>query len=117
MSRPLSAWVADKLGLAGAVRSYEVKHACYGATLALRQAVEWKESGAAAGKAALVIAADVALYELEDPGEPTQGAGAVAMVVDEARSPPSIPAPTRGASRSSTSGDRWARSTRESTVP
>ena len=83
MSRPLSAWVADKLGLAGAVRSYEVKHACYGGTLALRQALEWKLSGAADGRAALVIAADVALYELADPGEPTQGAGAVAMIVDE----------------------------------
>ncbi|MDA8018496.1 MAG: hydroxymethylglutaryl-CoA synthase [Thermoanaerobaculia bacterium] len=82
MSRPLSAWVADGLGLRGAVRSYEVKHACYGGTLALRQAVEWKLSGAAAGKAALVVAADVALYEPGDPGEPTQGAGAVAFVVD-----------------------------------
>ena len=39
--------------------------------------------GAAAGKAALVIATDVALYALGDPGEPTQGAGAVAMIVDE----------------------------------
>lgn len=85
MSRPLSAWVADRLGLAGAVRSYEVKHACYGGTLALRQALEWKLAGAARGKAALVVAADVALYELEDPGEPTQGAGAVAMVIDEPR--------------------------------
>ncbi len=83
MSRPLSAWVAEKLGLHGAVRSYEVKHACYGGTLALRQALEWKLSGAASGKAALVIAADVALYELSDPGEPTQGAGAVAMIVDQ----------------------------------
>lgn len=85
MSRPLSAWVADKLGLSGAVRSYEVKHACYGGTLALRQALEWKMSGAAGDKAALAIAADVALYEPRDPGEPTQGAGAVAMVVDEPR--------------------------------
>ncbi len=83
MSRPLSAWVADRLGLAGAVRSYEVKHACYGGTLALRQALEWKMSGASAGRAALVIAADEALYELRDPGEPTQGAGAVAMIVDQ----------------------------------
>lgn len=83
MSRPLAAWVADGLGLRGAVRSYEVKHACYGGTLALRQAVEWKLSGASNGKAALVIAADVALYEPRDPGEPTQGAGAVAFVVDE----------------------------------
>lgn len=85
MSRPLSAWVAEALGLAGEVRSYEVKHACYGGTLALRQAVEWCASGAARGKAALVIAADIALYEPADPGEPTQGAGAVAFVVDDAR--------------------------------
>ena len=83
MSRPLSAWVADRLGLQGAIRSYEVKHACYGGTLALRQAAEWRLSGAAQEKAALVIAADVALYEPGDPGEPTQGAGAVAMVVEE----------------------------------
>ena len=40
-------------------------------------------SGAAQDKAALVVAADVALYEPGDPGEPTQGAGAVAMVIDE----------------------------------
>lgn len=85
MSRPLSAFVADKIGLRGAVRSYEVKHACYGGTLALRQAVEWKRSGASRGRAALVIAADVALYASGDPGEPTQGAGAVAFVVDDAR--------------------------------
>lgn len=85
MSRPLSAWVAESLGLKGAVRSYEVKHACYGGTLALRQAVEWKLSGAAGNKAALVLAADVALYAEGDPGEPTQGAGAVAMVIDDAR--------------------------------
>lgn len=95
MSRPLSAWVAEKLGLSGAVRSYEVKHACYGGTLALRQALEWKWSGAGAGRAALVIASDVALYSLGDPGEPTQGAGAVAMIIDEpavaAVSPVSFP--------------------------
>lgn len=83
MSRPLSAFVADELGLKGDVRSYEVKHACYGGTLALRQALEWRLSGAARGKAALVIAADVALYAPADPGEPTQGAGAVAMIVGE----------------------------------
>ena len=82
MSRPLSAFVAERLNLRGPIRSYEVKHACYGGTLALRQALEWRLSGAAPGKAALVIAADVALYEPGDPGEPTQGAGAVAFVVD-----------------------------------
>jgi hydroxymethylglutaryl-CoA synthase len=75
MSRPLE--------LRGAVRSYEVKHACYGGTLAVKQAAEWRMSGAAGDQAALVVAADVALYEPGDPGEPTQGAGAVAMVIDE----------------------------------
>lgn len=83
MSRPLSAWVAESLDLRGPIRSYEVKHACYGGTVALRQALEWRLSGAARGKAALVVAADVALYAQNDPGEPTQGAGAVAMVIDE----------------------------------
>jgi hydroxymethylglutaryl-CoA synthase len=83
MSRPMSAWVAEKLNLSGAIRSYEVKHACYGGTLAVRQAVEWKLSGAAGNKAALVIAADIALYDPGELSEPTQGAGAVAMIIDE----------------------------------
>lgn len=83
MSRPLSAWIAAELGLEGAVRSYEVKHACYGGTLAIKQAIEWKMSGAAAGKAALVIATDISVYAPQDPGEATGGAGAVALIIDE----------------------------------
>ncbi|MFK8000674.1 MAG: hydroxymethylglutaryl-CoA synthase family protein [Polyangiales bacterium] len=81
MSRPLSAFIAERLKLQGAMRSYEVKHACYGGTLALRQALEWHASGAAKGRSALVIATDVSLYAQADPGEATQGAGAIAMVV------------------------------------
>lgn len=82
MSRPLSAFLGERLGLRGRYRSYEAKHACYGGTVALRQAIEWRASGAARGQAALVVASDVALYAPKDPGEPTQGAGAVAFVVD-----------------------------------
>lgn len=82
MSRPLSSWVMEDLGLKGAIRSYEVKHACYGGTVALRQALEWKLSGNSKNKVALVIAVDVALYAANHSGEPTQGAGAVAMIVD-----------------------------------
>ncbi len=82
MSRPLSAFVAERLNLRGPIRSYEVKHACYGGTLALRQALEWRLAGTSPGKAALVIAADISLYEQGDPGEPTQGAGAVAFVIE-----------------------------------
>lgn len=99
MSRPLSAFVAEALGLADApIRSYEVKHACYGGTLALRQAVEWHASGAARGRAALVIAADVARYAPGGPAEPTQGAGAVAMIVG----PP-------GAARVDVASHAWSR--------
>jgi hydroxymethylglutaryl-CoA synthase len=83
MSRPLSAWVMHELGLKGNIRSYEIKHACYGGAAAVRQAVEWILSGNAKGKAALVIAADIALYAPQHSGEPSQGAGAVAMVINE----------------------------------
>lgn len=83
MSRPLSSWVMSELGIQGAIRSYEVKHACYGATAAVRQALEWLLSGNAKGKSALVVAADVALYAPEHSGEPTQGAGAIAMVIGQ----------------------------------
>lgn len=81
MSRPLSAWVMEKLGLGGNIRSYEVKHACYGGTAAVRQALEWQLSGNARGKSALVVCADVAWYDAGHSGEPTQGAGAVAMII------------------------------------
>ena len=81
LSRPLSAFIAEQLNIGGYVRSYEVKHACLGGTLAVRQALEWQHAGVAPGKAALVIATDIAAYEPNSPGEPTQGAGAVAMII------------------------------------
>jgi hydroxymethylglutaryl-CoA synthase len=83
MSRPLSSWLMSDLGLKGNIRSYEVKHACYAGTVAVRQALEWHLSGNAKGKVALVVAADVALYALGHSGEPTQGAGAIAMIIGE----------------------------------
>ncbi|MFT3798998.1 hydroxymethylglutaryl-CoA synthase [Microbacterium sp.] len=67
------------LGLPSTCRVVEFKQACYSATAALQ---------AAAGLIArdrservLVIAADVARYELDSAAEATQGAGAVAMLV------------------------------------
>lgn len=81
-ARPLSAWVAEKLNLRGNIRSYEVKHACYAGTLALRQAIEWK-AATNSTKYALVIAVDECLYAPGHAAEVTQGAGAVAMIVGE----------------------------------
>lgn len=81
-ARPLSAWIAENLNLSGNIRSYEVKHACYAGTLALRQAIEWKVA-TNSPKYALVIAVDECLYTPGHPAEVTQGAGAIAMIVGE----------------------------------
>ena len=82
-SKPISAYVHEQLALPSACRTYEIKHACYGAMAAIHQAANWISSGRARGRKALVIASDVAYYGLNTPGEPTQGAGAVAMVISD----------------------------------
>lgn len=55
-------------------------HACYGATNALFNAVNWVESRSWDGRDAIVVAADIALYK-EASSRPTGGAGCVAMLV------------------------------------
>ncbi len=61
----------------------ERKFACISGTQALNDAVSWIAAGRNRGRGALVITTDTALYERGDPGEATQGAGAVAMYVTE----------------------------------
>lgn len=85
-AKPIAAWVHRAAGLSSDCRAFDVQHACYGGTAALRIATDWLAAGARAGRKALVVAADVARYETGSPGEPTQGAGAVALLVgDEPR--------------------------------
>lgn len=63
----------------------EVKHACLGGIYALKGAVRYVSCDGG-GRRAIVICSDVAEYARGSSGEPTQGAGAVAMLVDrEAR--------------------------------
>ena len=71
--------VHSLLDLPSQMRVVEVKEACYSATAALQAAVGIVTRSP--GQRVLVIASDVARYELDTPGEPTQGAGAVAMLV------------------------------------
>lgn len=71
--------VHSLLDLPPQMRVVEVKEACYSATAALQAAVGIVTRSP--GQRVLVIASDVARYELDTPGEPTQGAGAVAMLV------------------------------------
>jgi hydroxymethylglutaryl-CoA synthase len=82
-SKPIASYMHGLLGLPQRCRVFDAKHACFGGTAALQAACEWIASGAAKGRSALVVCTDIARYELGSPGEPTQGAGAVAMLVSE----------------------------------
>ena len=61
----------------------ERKFACVAGTQSVDDAYNWIKAGRHRGRSALVVATDTALYERGDPGEATQGAGAVAMLVSE----------------------------------
>ncbi|WP_096087064.1 hydroxymethylglutaryl-CoA synthase [Agaribacterium haliotis] len=73
-----------KLGLPKLSRYCEVpeyKHACLGGVYALKGAARFLACDGADSKA-IVISADIAEYERGSTGEPTQGAGAVAMLLE-----------------------------------
>jgi hydroxymethylglutaryl-CoA synthase len=80
-SKPVASFVHGLLELPTAMRVYDTQHACYGGTAGVMAAVDWIASGAAAGRAAVVVCSDIARYGVGTPGEPTQGAGSVAMVI------------------------------------
>lgn len=80
-SKPVASYVQGLLGLPRHMRTYDVQHACYGGTAALMAAIEWIASGASAGRSAVVICSDIARYGVRTAGEPTQGAGAIALLV------------------------------------
>lgn len=82
-SKPVAVYVHQALGLRSNCHTYETKHACFGAMAAVFSANDWITCGRADGSKALVIASDIARYPVGDPGEPTQGAGAVAMVISD----------------------------------
>lgn len=82
-SKAVASYVQGLLGLPRAMRTFDTQHACYGGTAALMAASDWIMSGSSDGSAAIVVASDVARYGLETAGEPTQGAGAVAMLVSD----------------------------------
>ncbi|KAL0220122.1 hypothetical protein P9112_005775 [Eukaryota sp. TZLM1-RC] len=62
------------------IEGCDVTNACYGATQALFDSIAWVESSSYDGRYALVVAADIAVYE-EGPARPTGGAGAVALLI------------------------------------
>ncbi|MCH6571151.1 MAG: hydroxymethylglutaryl-CoA synthase family protein [Thaumarchaeota archaeon] len=61
----------------------ETKFACVSGSYALYDNTNWIRAGEAAGKHALVVVSDIAKYDLGSSGEATQGAGAVAMLLND----------------------------------
>lgn len=59
----------------------EFKHACLGGVYAMKGALRYLASDGR-GKKAIVVCADIAEYARGSSGEPTQGAGAVAMLIE-----------------------------------
>lgn len=80
-SKSSALYVQNLLKLTPWVRCVEVKEACYGGTAALMMACDYVRAHAEKDPQVLVIASDIARYGLATPGEVTQGAGAVAMLV------------------------------------
>jgi len=78
-SKSAAAFAHGLLGLPAQVRAVELKQACYAGTAALQAAIGIVARNPQ--ERVLVIASDVARYALHSPGEPTQGAAAVAMLV------------------------------------
>ena len=61
----------------------ETKFACVSGSYALYDNTNWIRAGEADNKHALVVVSDIAKYDLGSSGEMTQGAGAVAMLLND----------------------------------
>ncbi len=78
-SKAAAIYVHHLLDLPRRCKSFEIKQACCGSTAALQMALAMVTQKP--DRKVLIIAADVARYGLNTAGEPTQGAGAVALLV------------------------------------
>jgi hydroxymethylglutaryl-CoA synthase len=81
-SKPVASFVQGLLDIGTRCRVYEIKHACYGGTAGIVHSMDWVSRNHSSPKKALVIMTDIARYAFGSPGEPTQGAGAVALLIE-----------------------------------
>jgi hydroxymethylglutaryl-CoA synthase len=82
-SKPVASFVQGLLKIGSRCRIYEIKHACYGGTAGLVTSIDWIARNHGTSKKALVIMTDMARYGFGSPGEPTQGAGAIALLMEK----------------------------------
>lgn len=78
-SKAAAVYLHHLLGIQPFARSIEMKEACYSATAALDYAKLHIQRNPKSK--VLVVASDIAKYGIESAGEPTQGAGSVAMLI------------------------------------
>ncbi len=81
-SKSAGAFLHGLLSLPKRCRVIEFKHACYAGAAALQMAKVMVQANPK--EQVLVIASDVAKYDIDSSGEATQGCGAVAMLVKHA---------------------------------
>ncbi len=81
-SKPVASYVQELLKIGTQCRVYEIKHACYGGTAGLINSIDRLSQNSRSTRKAIVIMTDIARYGFESPGESTQGAGAIALLVE-----------------------------------
>lgn len=91
--KSMSTYVQEHLGLSRNCRMFELKQACYSGTAGLQMAINFILSQTSPGAKALVIATDISRFMVVEGGEgvsedlsfaePSNGAGAVALLVSE----------------------------------
>ncbi len=82
-SKAVASFVQGLLKIGTRCRVYEVKHACYGGTAGLVDSIDRISRNGKTTRKGLVIMTDIAKYGFGNAGESTQGAGAVALLVEK----------------------------------
>lgn len=102
-SKAGATWIHDLLGIQPYARSIELKQACYSATAGIQLAMG--HIALHPESKVLVLASDIAKYGVNTGGEPTQGAGAVAMLLSA--NPNILALETESASYTADIDDFW----------
>ncbi len=88
MSKPISAYAQGLLQRGGhrvptSLSTFQIQHACAGGTIALTSIAALLQAAATPDEKGVVVCTDVARYETPSTAEVTQGAGAVAMLLEQ----------------------------------
>ena len=88
MSKPIAAYVEGALQRSGTpipntISTFQVQHACAGGTIAMVSVGALLAMSRHSGEKGIIICSDIARYDAPSTAEITQGAGAVALLVEK----------------------------------